>query len=220
MTDFNKARRAMVETQLRTSNVTDRRVLAAMGEVPREAFMPEARRGLAYSDDSHPLEAGQGRRLLPPAAVIGKLLQLADIESTDKVLSVASGAGYTVAVLSRLAAEVVGVETDAVLAAQSRAALAAVGYDNAVIIEGALSAAAQNKAPFDLIVLEGTVDETPAEYFPLLADGGRLVALLRQGPVAVAHLYVKSGRDVASRADFDGVLAPLPSQKTVEEFVF
>lgn len=220
MTDFDKARRAMVETQLRTSNVADRRVLAAMGEVPRETFVPAARQDLAYSDDSHPLEAGQGHRELPPAAVVGKLLQLAEVRRTDKVLSVASGAGYTVAVLSRLAAEVVGVETDAVLAARSRTALAAIGYDNAVIIEGPLSTAARHQAPFDLVVLEGTVEETPAEYFPLLTDGGRLVALLRQGPVAVAHLYVKSGRDVASRADFDGVLTPLPSDKAVEEFVF
>lgn len=219
MIDFDKARRGMVDTQLRTSNISDRRVLAAMGEVPREAFVPAARRELAYIDDATPLDAGQGR-VLPPAAIVGKLLQLAEVGSTSKVLSVASGSGYAVALLSRLAAQVVGVESDPVLAARSREILQGLGYTNTTIIEGPLASAAQGAAPFDLVFLEGAVEAAPAAYFPLLADGGRLVALVRRGPGAVAHLYVKSGRDVASRSAFDGILPPLPSENRAEEFVF
>ena len=107
MVDYSTARRRMVDNQLRTSNVTDRRILAAMEDVPRERFLPDARRALAYVDAVHDL--GGGRFLAAPAP-FAKLLQLAEVDHTDTVLDVGAGSGYSVAVLARLARQVTGID--------------------------------------------------------------------------------------------------------------
>lgn len=220
MTDFIHARRAMVETQLRTFSITDRRVLAAFGEVPREQFVPEARRPLAYIDDQHRLDAESGVRSLPAPAVFARLLQLAEVRSTDHVLDLGAANGYSTAVISRLCATVIGAEPDARLAEEARRNLAALGYDNASIVAGALDTAGRAGGPYDLIVVSGAIDAAPEVHFSQLKDGGRLVAMIRKGPTCVAHLYVKSGRDIAARTDFDGILPPLPVPAREAEFVF
>lgn len=220
MTDFTNARRAMVETQLRTFSITDRRVLAAFGEVPRELFVPTARRELAYTDDAHRLDAGSGVRSLPAPAVFARLLQLAEVRSTDHVLDLGAGNGYSTAVISRLCATVVGVEPDAVLADAARKTLGGLDYDNASVVNGAIDTAGRAGGPYDLIVLSGSVDARPDVHFAHLKDGGRLVAMIRKGPTSVAHLFVKSGRDIAARSDFDGGLPPLPVPARAPEFVF
>src|SRR5262245_40667336 len=109
MTDFANARKMMVDNQLRTRNVTDRRLLLAMGEVPREHFVAGARKSLAYIDESHPI-AGSPGRFLPAPAPFAKLLQLAEIDGSDAVLDLGSGNGYSAAVLGKLAASVIAVE--------------------------------------------------------------------------------------------------------------
>ncbi|HVY50007.1 MAG TPA: protein-L-isoaspartate O-methyltransferase [Devosia sp.] len=215
--DFERARRMMVDNQLRTSGIIDRRLLAAMGEVPRERFVPPARRVLAYTDAPHPLTA---LRSLGPPAPFAKLVQLAAVEHTDRVLDVGCGGGYSSAVLARLAASVVGVEDDPALAADARRALAEIGASNAAVVEGDLERAAQSQGPFDVVVIEGTVPAVPEAYFDQLGAGGRLVALIAEhGKVPVAHLFAKSGQGIASRADFDARLPPLrPVQD--DSFVF
>jgi protein-L-isoaspartate(D-aspartate) O-methyltransferase len=217
MVDFERARKTMVDNQLRTSNVTDRRVLAAMLTVPRELFVPADRQGLAYIDDAHDL--GHGRSLAAPAP-FAKLLQLAEIESGDAVLDVGAGLGYSTAVLAQLAHVVVGVEADAGLAAAAKAALSAAGVDNAEIIVGSFETLAPGAHQFDVIVLEGAVDVVPAGLFKLLADGGRLVALIQSGATAVANVYVKSGEAVNARAEFNASLPPLQPVQRADEFVF
>jgi protein-L-isoaspartate(D-aspartate) O-methyltransferase len=217
MTDFANARRLMVDNQLRTSGITDRRLLTAMGEVPRELFVPAVRRELAYIDGSQPLNAT--RRLGPPAP-FAKLVQLAAIEHSDHVLDVGCGTGYSSAVLARLAADVVAVDHDASLAAEARKTLAGVDAGNVSVIEGALATAGRNKGPYDVIVLEGVVAEVPDALFAQLKPEGRLVTLIAgAGEVPVAHLFAKSGKGIAARADFDARLPPL--QKAEDDtFVF
>jgi protein-L-isoaspartate(D-aspartate) O-methyltransferase len=217
MTDFANARRLMVDNQLRTSGITDRRLLTAMGEVPRELFVPAVRRELAYIDGSQPLNAT--RRLGPPAP-FAKLVQLAAIEHSDHVLDVGCGTGYSPAVLARLAADVVAVDHDASLAAEARKTLAGVDAGNVSVIEGALATAGRNKGPYDVIVLEGVVAEVPDALFAQLKPEGRLVTLIAgAGEVPVAHLFAKSGKGIAARADFDARLPPL--QKAEDDtFVF
>jgi len=217
MVDFERARKAMVDNQLRTSNVTDRRVLAAMLAVAREKFVPESRQALAYIDDAHDL--GHGRSL-PAPAPFAKLLQLAEIESSDTVLDIGAGLGYSTAVLAQLAHEVVGVENDATLAARAKSLLAETGVNNAEIVVGDFDAVVPGSRSFDVIVLEGAVAEVPAALFALLAEGGRLVALLQNGPAAVANLFVKSGGTVNARPDFNATLPPLQSAPRDPAFVF
>ncbi len=217
MVDFERARKIMVDNQLRTSNVTDRRVLAAMLSVPREQFVPADRKALAYIDDAHDL--GHGRSLAAPAP-FAKLLQLAEIESGDAVLDVGAGLGYSTAVLAQLAHEVIGVEADAGLAAEAKKSLAAAGVSNADIVVGSFDSLAPGARSFDVIVLEGAVDTVPPGLFSLLAEGGRLVALIQRGAAAVANVYVKSGDAVNARAEFNASLPPLQSVQSADVFVF
>ncbi|HWA18983.1 MAG TPA: protein-L-isoaspartate O-methyltransferase [Devosia sp.] len=220
MIDYAHARKTMVDNQLRTSSVTDRRVLAAMGEVPRELFVPAARRLLAYIDEAHPLEGAPGRYLGAPAP-FARLVQLAEIDHTDDVLDVGCGNGYSAAVLSRLAARVVAVEPDSNLAAKARATLKDLGAANVEVIEGALADGAPAKGPYDVIVIEGGISAVPEALFGQLKPEGVLVALVAEGGrPPVAHVFAQSGRGIAARAEFDGKLPPLATAPPTDEFVF
>jgi protein-L-isoaspartate(D-aspartate) O-methyltransferase len=217
MVDYERLRKGMVDNQLRTVNITDRRLLGVMGQVPREIFVPPARAALAYIDDSH--ELGHGR-LMPAAAPFARLVQLAEIDAADAVLDIGAATGYSTAVLAHLAHEVVGIESEPGLADAARANLASIGVSNAEIITGAFDTVSPGAKHFDVIVLEGAVESVPSSLFELLADGGRLVASIRRGPAAVAHVFVKSGSAVNSRAEFNSSLPPLAQPARAEEFVF
>ena len=219
MTDFLRARRAMVDNQLRTSGITDRRILAAMGELPREAFVPEARRGLAYVDVSHVLPGPTGRSLAAPAA-FARLLQLADVRTGDRVLDVGAGTGYSAAVLGRLAREVVGVEDDADLVAEARETLARLGVDNVRIEQAPMEAGAPAQGPYDVIVLEGAVPDVFEALLNQLAEGGRLAAIVQTNAAPAAHLYVRSGNEFAARPAFNLGLPPLSREPRARAFAF
>jgi protein-L-isoaspartate(D-aspartate) O-methyltransferase len=207
MIDFAHARRVMVDNQLRTSGVTDRRLLAAMGEVPREKFVPAARQSLAYIDGVHPLSAN---RQLGAPAPFAKLVQLAEIDHTDRVLDVGCGNGYSAAVLAHLGESVVAVDTDTSLVQHASATLAEIGLGNVTVVAGELSKAGAEHGPYDVIVVEGTVDAVPEALFAQLKPTGRLVALIAApGQVPVANLFVKSDRGLASSVAFDARLPQL-----------
>jgi protein-L-isoaspartate(D-aspartate) O-methyltransferase len=214
--DFARARKLMVDNQLRTSGITDRRLLVAMGEVPREKFVPEVRQGLAYIDEA--LAVGGGRKLAAPAP-FAKIVQLAAIEHDEKVLELGCGTGYSAAVLGRLAAEVVAVEDQPALAAKARATLGELGVDNVTVVEGVLVTAGRAHGPYDVIVLEGAVSAVPDGLLDQLKPDGRLVALIAGRGKAVAHLFAKSGKGIAASAAFDASLPPLMAP-TDPAFVF
>lgn len=217
MVDFATARRRMVDNQLRTSNVTDRRILTAMEEVPRERFVPEARQALAYGDVTHGL--GGGRVLASPAS-FAKLIQLAEIQHSDAVLDVGAGTGYSTAVLCRLAASVTGLESDPALVATARGLLGSTQAGTGTIVEGPLDGSSLEDGAYDVVVVEGAIDATPKGLFRLLKEGGRLVALLRRSGAGVAHVYVRSGADVTTRAEFNIPMPPLALGPREESFVF
>ena len=214
MVDFARARRTMVDNQLRTSGITDWRILDAMNRIPRDRFVPEHMIAFAYSDDDIALTR---HRTLPSPADFAKLVQLAEITSQDVVLDVGCGTGYSTAVLSLLANAVVGLESDESLAGRANDLLAELDIGNAAVVAGAIEAGVAKEAPFDVIVLEGAVDAVPPALLEQLREGGRLVAVLGSGNAGVAHLYVKGAHGVAATASFNlglpilGSFAPKPS---------
>ena len=221
MTDFAAARRMMVDGQVRTADVTDPRLLAAMLELPRERFFPDDKASLAYLDRDVAVSApGQPvRRLLKPM-VLAKLIQAAAIADTDHVLDVGCGTGYSTALLTHLAASVVGLEEDPSLARQAADALSWAGLPIAKIVTGALARGWAGEGPYDVILLQGSAELVPVALFDQLKNGGRLVCVLGRGPAGKAMLYRRSGGDLSGRPVFDAAAALLPGFAQPQEFVF
>jgi protein-L-isoaspartate(D-aspartate) O-methyltransferase len=219
MTDFAAARRNMVDGQVRTADVTDLRVIAAMLEVPREQFIAPAMAGLAYLDLDVPLGEGAqaSRRLIKPM-VLAKLIQAADLKATDRVLDVGCATGYAAALLARIAGEVVALEQDAALAEAARAALSPL--PNVRVVSGPLIEGWAQGAPYDAILLEGATEFAPEMLHEQLKDGGRLVCVLGPGPGAKAMVYRCSGGEVGDRPLFDAAAPVLPGFVKPPEFAF
>lgn len=218
MVDFERAREFMVDNQVRANGVTDWRVLAQLSAVPRENFVPAGRRELAYVDAPHWFGQPGTGRFMPAPAMLARLIQLAEITPTDSVLDIGAATGYGTAVMAGLAASVVGLEVDAALAETANDNLAALGIANASVATGDVSAL--GKVQFDAILVQGALDAVPPQFLTLLADGGRMVVVLRQGGISVANVLVRGGKDITARSEFDAALPPLYAARRDEEFVF
>ena len=214
--DFAAARRKMVASQIRTSEVTDPVVVEAMGAVPRELFLPAANQPFAYIDED--ISLGKGRYLIE-SAVLARLLQLADLQPTDKALIVAAGTGYSAAVMSLMVSSVTALESDPTLADLAKKALGQVAPQVAVV-SGALKTGWPQQSPFDVILVDGAVSELPSGLKPQLADGGRLVCIVREGPVGRATLVTRSGDSYGARQEFDAMTPVLPEFEKQPKFVF
>jgi protein-L-isoaspartate(D-aspartate) O-methyltransferase len=209
------ARFNMVEAQIRSSNVTDPRIWAAMSAVAREKFVPSAARALAYADV--PVAVAQGRYLLDPRS-FAKLVQLAQVKAEDRVLDIGCGTGYSAAVLARLGAEVVALEQDADLVRIASELLAnAVG--KVELVQGGLIEGVKARGPFDVIFINGAIEQVPEALLAQLAEGGRLVAVLKDGQ-SRAWLYLKQNGQVGMRPDFDADVPLLAGFKKAMGFVF
>ncbi|MFA5121470.1 protein-L-isoaspartate O-methyltransferase [Zavarzinia sp.] len=217
MADFAALRRLMLDSQIKPNKVTDTRVHEALMSVPRENFVPDALRTVAYVDED--LSIGGGRYLIEPR-VFARMLQEAGIRAGEKVLDLGAGGGYTTAVIGHLAASVVAVEADKALADAAKASLAGLGIGNATVVVGDPAKGQAAAGPFDVILIEASVPEVPASLFEQLADGGRLVAVLRDGPIGVATLFSKSGGVVGRRPLFDAATPILPGFERPAAFVF
>jgi protein-L-isoaspartate(D-aspartate) O-methyltransferase len=220
MIDFAEARAMMVDSQLRTSDVNDGALLDAFAAVPREAFVPADRTAIAYADVELPLEAGPQPRSMMTAAALARLLQAVRLQPGESALVVGCGYGYSAAVLKRLgAARVVALEVSPTLAATARERLAR-HAPQVEVVEGALERGAPDRGPFDVILIEGSVDEVPEALANQLAEAGRLIAVVGRGRTALATLFLKTGGTVGSRHLFD-VLAPeLPGFRKEQGFAF
>jgi protein-L-isoaspartate(D-aspartate) O-methyltransferase len=223
MTDFALSRRTMVDTQVRTSDVTDLRLIAAMLDIPRERFVPPDKADLAYLDLDLPVASGvasrSARRLLKPM-VFAKLVQAAAIRADDHVLDVGCASGYSSAVLARLAGAVVSLEQDAALAQQAGENLAATGARNVTLVTGPLTEGWPAKAPYDVIMVEGATENPPNALSRQLKEGGRLVAVVGRPPASKAMLYVALQSDVSGRPIFDAAAPLLPGFLEPQAFVF
>jgi len=197
------ARAAMVVSQLRTSGVSDARVVAAMAQVEREKFLPESQRPLAYRDRSLPL--GNGRAQNPPLAT-GLLLTEARLQPQDKVLIVGAAGGYAAAVAAKLAAKIVAVEADPALAAAARSAL----EGQAELVEGPLADGHAAGAPYDVLIVDGAVEELPAALAAQVAPGGRIVTgLVDRGVTRLASgVRSEGGFGLTPFADIETAVLP------------
>ena len=220
MFDFAAARRMMVDCQVRTSDVTDQQIIAAMLDLPRERFVPERNASLAYLDLDVAVTSGTpARRLLKPM-VLAKLVQAAEIGPQDRVLDVACATGYSTALLARLARNVVALEEDVTLARHARENLAAVGAGNAEVVSGALPDGWQAGAPYDVIFVNGAAEVVPDRLLRQLAEGGRLVGVVGRAPASKAVLYLASGGQMSALPIFDAAAPPLPGFAEPPAFVF
>ena len=170
--DFAREREAMVERQLRRRRITDPRILDAFLEVPREAFVSAEYAHLAYGDHPLPIEAGQ---TISQPYIVALMIEAAGIKAGDKVLEVGSGSGYAAAVLSRIAAEVVGIERQHELVEVARERLKRLGYDNVTIVGGDGTKGCQEEAPFDAILAAASGSHIPAPLVEQLRPGGTIV---------------------------------------------
>jgi protein-L-isoaspartate(D-aspartate) O-methyltransferase len=217
MTDFAAARRHMVDGQLRTTRVTSAALLDAMSAIPREEFVPQASRGIAYMDEDLPI--GRGRCLMEPVT-LARLIQAAAPEPQETVLDIGGATGYSSAILSRLAGNVVAVEDDAAFADQARAVLPRLGFANVSVVVGPLAEGHLKRAPYGVILINGAVDEIPAGLQAQMGEGGRLAAVVGTGSIGRATLFTRRHGVVSGRILFDAAVPTLKSFAKQPGFVF
>lgn len=222
MTDFAAARQAMVDCQVRPSDVTRYAIIEAMLWVPREQFVPKSRRDIAYAGAE--VEISPGRVLLDPR-IFAKMLEAAAIGSRDLVLDLAPGTGYSTAVIARMAEAVVAIEPDAELAQSAQSVLTQLEIDNAVVTQGDAAAGDAAHGPYDVIMINGAVEQLPETLAAQLKQGGRLVAVFRQGSagqdsVGQCQVQTRVGSAMSRRYVFDADLAVLDGFEKRAAFAF
>ena len=217
MFDTVAARQLMVDGQVRTADVTNPDLIAAMLAVPRELFVTSALAGQAYIDSD--LAIGEGRVLLKPM-VLAKLIQAAQLDRGDHVLDVGCGTGYSSAVLSRIAGSVVALEDDAALASRARDALSAAGAAAIGVVTGPLNAGWPGGAPYDFILLNGATEIVPETLGRQLRPTGRLACIFGHAPASKAMLYRVVEGQLVGRPIFEAAAPVLPGFVAPPAFVF
>jgi protein-L-isoaspartate(D-aspartate) O-methyltransferase len=220
MSDFSTARQKMVDGQVRPSDVTDIRIIDAMLAVPREAFVPDSQRALAYLDLDLDVSKAGARRFLIKPVVIAKMLQAAEIKETDNLLVVGCATGYIAAVAAKLAARVTATESDAALAAKAGDVLARLGFGNVTVRTAAAADGDEANAPYDVIVLAGATEIVPDRLYRQLREGGRLVGVFAMSRPQRATIVTHSHADFGDRALFDAAVPVLPGLERPPAFVF
>jgi len=221
--DFVSLRRKMVDNQVRTVDVTDLGILAALSQVPREEFVPFERRNFAYLDSDIMLndadDGSQVRTLMRPAA-LARLLQLAQISKKDKVLDVGATSGYASAIVAKLADSVASLECDEKLSGQAAEILGRLSEGKIEVVCAPLEAGYAQLAPYDVILCEGAADFVPEILFEQLQEHGRLIVVEGYGPAGVAKLYIKEHGVLSVQSAFNLALAPLVGFQRELGFVF
>jgi protein-L-isoaspartate(D-aspartate) O-methyltransferase len=224
MTGFSTARQKMVDGQVRPSDVTDARIIDAMLAVPREVFVPESKRALAYLDlDLDVSEGASAKRYLIKPVVLAKMLHAAEIKETDRVLVVGCASGYAAAVIAKFdgfTGQVSATESDPALAAKATAALAQIGCGNVMVKAASPAEGDAATAPFDVIVLNGATEIVPDGLYAQLSNGGRLVGVFAASQPPRATIVTHSHGDFGHRTLFDAAAPVLPGLERLPAFVF
>ena len=221
MADFDLQRKNMVESQVRPSDITDRRIMRALQALPREAFAAEDTRSIAYMDQDLPVgPAGARRRALLSPRVLARLLQTLEIEPGDRVLEIGCATGYGAAAMAQMAKSVVALECDETLAAQARTILAAQRVSNVAVVTGPLANGWAAEAPYAAILFAGAVPVIPAALLDQLQDGGRMAVVQVTGGVGRVMQWRRFGSRYASRHIGEAGARPLPGFEQERGFVF
>ncbi|MEP2715174.1 protein-L-isoaspartate O-methyltransferase [Pseudophaeobacter sp.] len=215
MTDFAERRRMMVDTQVRPSDVTKYPIIEALLAVPREDFVPDAQREGAYADRN--MDLG-GNRTLIEARTLAKMLDALDIQRDELVLDVGCGLGYSTAVTAQMAEMVIGVEEDEIMSADAQAQLSEAGADNAIVHVGALSEGAAEHGPYDVIMVQGGVEDLPESLLTQLKDGGRIAVIFMSGALGEVKVGHKRGEQISWRFEFNAGAAVLPGFEKAAAF--
>jgi len=221
MSGFSTARQKMVDGQVRTSDVTDARILDAMLALPRENFVPESKRALAYLDiDLDVTEGGAAKRFLVKPVLTAKLLQAAELRETDNVLIVGAATGYLAAVAAKLAQKVTATESDSTLCAKGSSVLASLGLGNVTFRTAEAAAGDSATGPYDAIILNGATEIMPDQLCGQLKEGGRLLGVFAISRPPRATIVTRTHGDFGHRTLFDAVAPVLPGLERVAAFVF
>ncbi|KMW58440.1 Protein-L-isoaspartate O-methyltransferase [Candidatus Rhodobacter oscarellae] len=200
MADSTVQRTMMVDTQIRPSDVTKFPIIDAMLTVRREDFVPDAARSTAYMDG--PVELGHGRSLLEPRT-FAKMLDALDIQPDELVLDIGTGLGYSAAVIARLAEAVVALEEDESLAGEAETILGETHADNVAVVTGALADGAPKHGPYDVVVLQGAVEQIPDTLVEQTKSGGRIAAIFMDGALGTCRIGWKSDTGMTWRDSFN-----------------
>lgn len=216
---FGIARKNMVDCQIRPNKVTDEAVIAAFEAVPREYFVPSYLQGIAYIDED--IKLGSAGWLMEPA-ILARLLQAAAVRKTDIALDIGCGSGYSTAVLAQLAMTVIGVDQDADLVEQADVQLQTMDICNAALIHGNPRDGCQAQAPFNVILIGGAVPSVPGHITDQLAEGGRLVTVLRgrENAMGQAVLVTRNKAALTTEYLFDAATYPAPGFDNQAFFTF
>jgi protein-L-isoaspartate(D-aspartate) O-methyltransferase len=215
MSDFQTRRTMMVDTQVRPSDVTKYPIIDAMLAVPREDFVPDDQREAAYAEEQ--IELAPGRVLLE-ARTFAKMLDALSIQPDEVVLDLAAGLGYGAAVLARLGDFVVALEEDEDLAGEAESRLAGEGVDNVAVITGPLVEGAAKHGPYDVILVEGAVENLPETITDQLRENGRIVALFSEGSLGIVRIGRKIDGAVNWRFAFNASAPTLPGFERAKDF--
>jgi protein-L-isoaspartate(D-aspartate) O-methyltransferase len=217
LNSFDVARQNMINSQLRPNRLTDDRVADAIEKVSREIFVPEDKRGVAYMDED--IHLGNGRYIMEPIT-FAKLVQVAQLSENDVVLDVACTTGYSTAVLSYLANTIVGVEENDELASQAQDNLTQSEIANADVLVASHAGGYPDQSPYSVIFIQGAVSEVPKSLLNQLGEGGRLLAVVRNGQVGQAHIYRSLRGRIADQVLFDASVPVLPGFEPADNFEF
>jgi protein-L-isoaspartate(D-aspartate) O-methyltransferase len=215
--EFARARDIMVESQVRTADVTDTRIIHAMRTLPRERFVPAQKRALAYGDLE--IEVAPGRVLLRPRD-LAKLIQALAPQRHERALEMASATGYGAAVLAQCCANVISLDPDADLSFSASAALESCGVANAKTVSTAVADGWRDEAPYDVMLLNGAAENVPDAWFAQLADGGRLGVIVREGAAGAARIYTRARDANSYRTVFDAFPPIAPGLQKPPAFAF
>jgi protein-L-isoaspartate(D-aspartate) O-methyltransferase len=215
--DYQNRRTTMVDTQVRPSDVTKFPIIDAFLNIPREDYVPDAKREAAYIGEN--IDIGAVRVLLE-ARTLAKMLEAVDVQPSDVVLDLGCGLGYSTAILAQLADFVVAVEDELGMAQEAQQNLSDHGVDNAAVFEGALSDGASKSGPYDVIILQGAVEHIPENLILQIKDGGRIVAIFSEGALGVVRIGRKIEGAMNWRMSFNAGASVLDGFSKEAEFMF
>ncbi|MEM6555269.1 MAG: protein-L-isoaspartate O-methyltransferase [Pseudomonadota bacterium] len=216
--DFAQARKVMVDSQVRVNDVTSSDVVGAFSTIPRETFVPKSMRASAYAELE--IETSEARAMWLPRD-LGKLLVGLEPVASDVSLVIGAGAGYSAALLGHMTEAVIALEDDEALVDAMAERFAAIGMDEAVAVQGDLSAGLPDQGPFDIVFIAGMVEDVPQAWLDQLSEGGRLGVVVATGRgVGGARIYKRAGDTFAYREAFECCPPILPGFEATKAFVF